>query len=91
MSEEDRLRSFTELATALEAQRGIRLHVSTLHRMRQGVRGQKLKAIRLGGRWFARLSDLFALMIDPSDSPSSDSSKMSHADVQAKLKSEFGM
>lgn len=59
----NRLLPFSQLLKQLDRDLGVALHVSTLHRWRtQGVRGQRLNATRLGGRWFARMEDIVGLM-----------------------------
>lgn len=54
-----KLASFKDLITQIESYLGYRLHISTLHRWRtRGLRGKKLNARRLGGRWFSTLDDV---------------------------------
>lgn len=47
---------FSALIPAISRRFGMRVHLSTLHRWRsRGVRGRKLRCVRLGGRWLSSL------------------------------------
>jgi hypothetical protein len=47
---------FSEITRKLKSENGRPMHISTLARWRQaGIRGVRLEAIRLGGRWATSL------------------------------------
>ena len=87
---DDKLLTFKDLAMAVEEKYGIRLHVSTLHRWRAGLRGKKLLAIRLGGRWYARVSDVLLLSNETPAVVESNNARSRRAKARDGLKSEFG-
>lgn len=54
---------FSGLIRFLYQELGLTLHISTLHRWRtKGAHGLRLKAVRLGGRWFATPADVLSLI-----------------------------
>lgn len=57
--------------TVAEAADYCRVHITTIHRWRQtGVRGQRLRCIRIGGRIEVRMDDLLTFISAISDPPS---------------------
>lgn len=86
---DDKLRTFNDLVKAVEEKYGISLHVSTLHRWRSGLRGKRLNAIRLGGRWYARLSDVLHLSDVPHDTADSTNCRSRQKKAQDALNKEF--
>ena len=66
MDNDGRLIPFSALISLISERLGIRLHLSTLHRWRsRGIRGRRLKARRLGGRWLASWADVEDFCRDP--------------------------
>lgn len=86
------LRTFSELIGQIEEQFGQRLHVSTLHRWRtRGIKGRKLAATRLGGRWFGSLADVLGFCSTPNIAPPCVRVNSRGKTTQDQLSREFNM
>lgn len=97
MMDDDTLLLFSELIVLLAAMLGgRRIHVSTLHRWRsRGIGGQKLDAVRIGGRWFSSLAAVTRLCSQESpkdDTPPSTlgTPRRRASKAQTELKSQHG-
>lgn len=87
----EELLPFSQVAKQLQEHHGIKVHVSTLHRWREkGVRGRRLAAHRIGGRWFTTVRDV--LTLQEGDPPPSSPPRLSRTlAAQALLKSQYGI
>lgn len=86
----ERLLPLRKLIDVVEEAAGIRLHVSTLHRwITRGVRGHKLPATRLGGRWLASAASVQQFCSARNSNP--ETSITGTSDIQTRLADEFNM
>ncbi|MBI1349120.1 DUF1580 domain-containing protein [bacterium] len=87
----DRLLPFNQLLHLIRRQYGIRLHIATLYRWRgRGIRGQKMSAVRIGGRWFSSLADVLKMSEVSGETPV----RLEHTNqsqVRRQLQQEFGL
>ena len=87
-----RLCTFSNLLEEIERRHGLRLHISTLHRWRtRGVRGKRLKATRIGGRWLSSLADLHEFMQSEDSPPRRAPPPVRAAAAQLELQQRYGM
>lgn len=92
ISESSTLLTFAAVIAQLNQKYGVRLHISTLHRWRTtGIRGRRLPAWRVGGRWYTRIEDLAAMMEGDDPNPIKPPPAERAAAAQAQLTARFGL